>query len=57
MNEVLLYHMKMVSARLKVPTSRVHITVSVMTMVLTRMKHGYIGIGFIQQIMVLLVMK
>ena len=39
------------------PTSIVHITVSVMTMALMQMKHGCMGIGFIQRIMVFLVMK
>ena len=38
-------------------TSKVHITVSVMTKALMRMKHGCMGIGFIRQIMVFLVMK
>ena len=32
--------MKMVSVRLKMPTLRVHITVSVMTIALMQMKHG-----------------
>ena len=49
--------MKMVSARLEMPTSRVDITISVMTMALTRMKHVFMGIGSIQQIMVFLVMN
>ena len=39
------------------PTLRVHITVSVMTMALMQMKHESMGIGFIQRIMVFLVMK
>ena len=43
-----LYHMKMVSARLKMPTLKVQITTSVMTMALMRMKHGCMGIGFIR---------
>ena len=49
--------MKMVLARLKMLTLRVHITVSVMIMALMQMKHGCMGIDFIQQIMVFLVMK
>ena len=49
--------MKMASARLKMLTLRLHITVSVMTMALMQMKHGCMGIGFIQQIMLFLVMK
>ena len=34
-----------------------YITVSVVTMVLIRMKHGYMGTGFIRWIMVFLVIK
>ena len=49
--------MKMVSARLKMLTLKVHITVVVMTMKLMRMKHGCMGTGFIRQIMVFLVIK
>ena len=41
--------MKMVSARLKILTLNVHITVSVMTMALVRMKHRCMGIGFIRR--------
>ena len=40
--------MKMVLARLKMLTLRMHSTVSVMTMALMQMKHGYMEIGFIQ---------
>ena len=43
--------------RLKIPTLRVHITVSVITMALMQMKHGCMGIGYIQRIMVFSVMK
>ena len=57
MNWAFLYHAKMVSARLKLLTLEVHIAVSVMTMALLRMKHGCMGIGFVRQIMVFLVMK
>ena len=52
-----LYHMKMVSARLEILTLRVIITVFVMTMALMKMKHGYMGIGFIPRSMIFLVMK
>ena len=52
-----LYHMKMVSARLKMPALKVQITTSVMTMALMRMKHGCMGIGFIRLVMVFLAMK
>ena len=52
-----IYHMNMVSARLKILTLKVHITVSVMTMVLTRMKNGCIGTGFKAMVMVFLAMK
>ena len=51
------YHMKMVSARLKMLTLKAYITVSVMTMALMRMKHGCMGIGFIRPFMVILAMK
>ena len=51
------YHMKMVSARLKILTLRAQITVSVMTMALIRMKNGCMETGFIQLVMVFLVMK
>ena len=57
MIEAFLYHMKMVSARLKMLTLKVHITVSVMTMALMQMKHGCMGIGFIRLVMVFLAMK
>ena len=49
--------MKMVSARLRMSTLKVHITVSVMVMVSMRMNHGCMGIGFIRQIMVFFTMK
>ena len=49
--------MKMVLVRLKMLTLRVIITVFVMTMVLMQMKHECMGIGFIQRIMVFLIMK
>ena len=48
---------KMVLARLKMLTLNVHLTVSVMTMVLTRMKHRCMGIGFMRLVMLFLVMK
>ena len=51
------YHTNMASARLKMLTLRVHITVSAMTMALMQMKHGCMEFGFIQQIMLFLVMK
>ena len=51
------YHMKMVSARLKILTLRAQITVSVMTMTLIRMKNGCMETGFIRLVMVFLVMK
>ena len=38
----------MVSTKLKVLISKVYITVSVMTMALMQIKHGCMGIGFIQ---------
>ena len=57
MNEAFLYHMKMVSASLKMLILGVHITVFVMTMVLMQMKYGCMETGFIQQIMLFLVMK
>ena len=38
-------------------TLTVHIRVYVMTMVLMRMKHGCMGIGFIRPVMVFLTMK
>ena len=47
----------MVSARLKIFTSKVIIIVFVMTMALMQMKHECMGIGFIPRIMVFLVMK
>ena len=40
----------MASARLKMLILRAHITVSVMTIALMQMKHGYMEIGFIQQL-------
>ena len=50
--------MKMVLARLKIPTLEMPITVFVMTtMMLMQMKHGCMGIGFIQRNKVFLVMK
>ena len=54
---VFLYHMKMVSAGLKMLTLRVHITASVVTMALMQMKHGCIETGFIQQNLLSLCMK
>ena len=41
------YQTKMVLARLKILTLKVHFTVFVMTMVLMQKKHRYMGIGFI----------
>ena len=38
-------------------TLKVCITVTVMSMALMEMKHGYMGIGFIQQSMVFFVME
>ena len=49
--------MKMVSARLKILTLKVSITVFVMTMALIQMKHGRMGIGFIRQNVVFLMME
>ena len=49
--------MKMVTAKLKIVTLRVHITVHVINMVLMLMKYQCMGIGFIQQIMFSLFMK
>ena len=49
--------MKMVLVMLKMPTLRGCITVSVMTMALMQMKHGCMGIGFTQRIMVFSVTK
>ena len=43
--------MKMVSARLKMLTLRVHITVFLITMVLMQMKYGCMETGFIRQIL------
>ena len=57
MIKAFLYHMKMVSTRLKMVILTVPIIVSVMTMALTQMKHGCMEIGFIQLVMVLLVMR
>ena len=42
--------MKMTLARLKMITRRVHIAVSVFSMVLIQMKHGCMETGFIRQI-------
>ena len=47
----------MVTAKLKIVTLRVHITVHVINMVLMLMKYQCMGIGFIQQIMFSLFMK
>ena len=47
----------MVTAKLKIVTLRVHITVHVINMVLMLMKYQCMGIGFIQQIMLSLFMK
>ena len=44
-------------SKVKMVTLRAIITVFVITMVLMQMKDGCIGIGFIQRIMVFLVMK
>ena len=52
-----LYHLKMISVRLKMLILKVHVTAPVMTMVLMQMKHGCMEIGFIQLVMVLLVMR
>ena len=52
-----LYHMKMVSARLKMLILKVDITVSKMTMALMQIKHGCMEIDFILLVMVFLVMK
>ena len=49
--------MKIVTAKLKIVTLRVHITVHVINMVLMLMKYQCMGIGFIQQIMFSLFMK
>ena len=49
--------MKIVTAKLKIVTLRVHITVHVINMVLMLMKYQCMGIGFIQQIMLSLFMK
>ena len=57
MNYAFLYLMKMALAKLEMITRGVHIPVSVTSMVLTQMKHGFMENGFIQQIMVFLVMK
>ena len=47
----------MASTTLEMLTLRVHITVSVITMVLMQMKYGCMETGFIRQIMLSLVMK
>ena len=47
----------MVTAKLKIVTLRVHITVHVINMVLMLMKYQCMGIGFMQQIMFSLFMK
>ena len=49
--------MKMVTAKLKIVTLRVHITVHVINMALMLMKYQCMGIGFMQQIMFSLFMK
>ena len=49
--------MKIVLARLIILILTVQITVFVMIMVVAQMKHRCMGIGFIQQNMVLLVME
>ena len=49
--------MKMDSAKLKILTLRVRITVFEMTITLMKLKHGCMGIGFIAQFMVSLAMK
>ena len=51
------FNMKMAFSRLKMITRGVHITVSVTSMVLIQMKHGYMENGFVRQIMVFLAMK
>ena len=48
--------MKMALAILKILTLKVHITVFVTIMVLIQMKYGSMGIGFMWQNMVILVM-
>ena len=48
--------MKMALASLKILTLKVHITVFVTIMVLIQMKYGSMGIGFMWQNMVILVM-
>ena len=57
MNKAFPYHMKVASARLKMLTLRVHITVYVMTKALMQMKRGCMETGFIQQITLSLVMR
>ena len=47
----------MVLARLKILILKVRITVFLITIALMRMKHGCIGIAFIQQNMAFLVME
>ena len=49
--------MKMVLAKLKIVTFKALITVFVITMALMQMKHGCMETGFIQQIMLFLVVK
>ena len=48
--------MTMVLTRLKIPIATVHITVLVMIMASTRLKHGWIEVGFMQQYTVFSVM-
>ena len=57
MNYLFLYHTKMDLARSGIIGRGGHITVSLTSKLLIQMKHGCIENGFIQQIMVFLVMK
>ena len=57
MIHIFLFHMKMVLAGLKILTLKVRVTIIVVTMVLMQQKHRSMGIGFIQQNMVFLVMQ
>ena len=49
--------MKMILARLKILTLKVIIILFLMTMALIGLRHGCMGSGFIQRIMVFLAMK
>ena len=57
MNWAFLYRMKIVSAKSKVVAFKAPITASVMTTAEIRPRRGCMEIGFIQQIMLFLVMK